>query len=86
MYISAERGTISDNTWTSHAWLAKGTLVIDITADQFIDGPAPVIVSNSSAWHSQFEIEEIYPSDLNTWSGVDELLYFYSRIKSELAR
>jgi len=41
LYVSAERGMKSDNTWTSHAWLAKGSLVVDITADQFDDGQGP---------------------------------------------
>ena len=36
----------------SHAWLQRGLLVVDITADQFDDVTAPVIVSTCSDWHA----------------------------------
>jgi hypothetical protein len=38
----------------SHAWLRKGRLVVDITADQFEDFQAPVFVGRSSPWHRSF--------------------------------
>lgn len=37
-----------------HAWLQLGDLTIDITADQFDDQDAGVIVSAESAWHLSF--------------------------------
>ncbi len=86
VYVSAERGIQSDNTWTSHAWLARGTLVVDITADQFPDGPSAIVVSDPSVWHSQFDIEDTYSSDLRTWSGVEKLLQVYSRIRSSIEK
>ena len=82
VYVSAERGTKSDNTWTSHAWLACGALVVDITADQFPDGPGPVVVASPSHWHAQFEVCDTHSSDLRDWRGVEELLHVYSRIRS----
>lgn len=54
-YICGDRGSHDDGTWTSHAWLHRDGLVIDITADQFDDGPGPVIVSSDSAWHRGFD-------------------------------
>jgi len=86
VYISAERGTKSDNTWTSHAWLARGALVVDITADQFPDGPGPVVVAEPSDWHAQFEVHDTHSSDLRDWSGVEELRRVYSRIRSATAK
>lgn len=42
-YVSGDRGSHNDNTWTSHAWLARGSLIVDITADQFEDAPGKII-------------------------------------------
>ncbi|WP_026841647.1 hypothetical protein [Citrifermentans bremense] len=39
----------------THAWLQLGDFTIDITADQFHDQSAGVIVSADSAWHSSFQ-------------------------------
>lgn len=39
----------------THAWLQLGDLTIDITADQFDDQDAGVIVSADSVWHSSFQ-------------------------------
>ncbi len=81
IYVSAQRGSKADDTWTSHAWLAYGGLVVDITADQFPDGPGPVVVADPSDWHAQFEVCDTHSSNLRDWRGVDELLHVYSRIK-----
>jgi hypothetical protein len=37
-----------------HAWLARPELVVDITADQFDDQDAAVIVARRSLWHESF--------------------------------
>jgi hypothetical protein len=37
-----------------HAWLQLQHLVVDITADQFHDQSAAVIVSSNSSWHETF--------------------------------
>ena len=37
-----------------HAWLQLQEFIIDITADQFADQDAAVIVSSDSSWHSSF--------------------------------
>lgn len=41
----------------SHAWLARSELIVDITADQFDDQDAPVIVTRQSPWHATFRLE-----------------------------
>jgi hypothetical protein len=38
----------------SYAWLSQGDIVVDITADQFPDAPAPIIVTRDSDWHRGF--------------------------------
>lgn len=85
-YICGERGSQADNTWTSHAWLQRNDLVIDLTADQFPDAPADVIVSNPSPWHMQFTTEPGQESDFRKWSGygVDLLHPMYSKVLSIL--
>jgi hypothetical protein len=39
----------------SHAWLQRGDLVVDITADQFPGIDSPVIVTEPSPWHATLE-------------------------------
>ena len=69
-YVSGDRGTVVDNTWTSHAWLQRSSLVVDITADQFDDAPSPVIVSHNSVWHKTFDIDDKRsPADFRAYSG-----------------
>jgi hypothetical protein len=86
-YVSAERGSKSDNTWSSHAWLECGDLIVDITADQFPDAPSGVIVSRSSAWHDGFEVDHRSKSNLKHWSGQGtcHVLHLYSYVKRVLS-
>lgn len=81
-YICGERGSKSDNTWVSHAWLQRNDLVVDLTADQFSDAPADVIVASPSTWHMQFSTAPGQESDFRKWSGYGaELLYpMYARV------
>ena len=83
-YVSAARGRIDDGTWTSHAWLASGSLVVDITADQFPDAPAAVIVARNSAWHDKFTVEKTHPSDFRaTYStGNGDLQTLLARLQA----
>lgn len=83
-YVSAERGSKNDGTWTSHAWLEREGIIVDITSDQFVDGPGPVIVTRDSTWHGTFEVNERLPSTIRAWSGVDALAGFYERIRKQL--
>ena len=47
----------------SHAWLQLGTLIVDITADQFADFDEAVFVSAGSPWHSGFAGEDQHAAD-----------------------
>ena len=80
-YVCGERGSVVDNTWTSHAWLQSGELTVDITADQFEDAPGKVIVAAPSQWHEQFEVESTGPSDFRVWTGTSELGLLYSSLR-----
>jgi hypothetical protein len=57
-YIYGWRVDKTSGNRISHGWLARGTLCVDITADQFDDAPVgSVFVSESSLWHSGFELD-----------------------------
>ena len=87
-FISAVCGMTDDNTWTSpsHAWLACGSLIVDITADQFPDAPAAVIVARNSPWHTRFCVEYTRPSDFRAsyGPGNGDLQALYLRLRSML--
>lgn len=88
-YICGERGTQDDGTWTSHAWLQRDTLVVDITGDQFVDAPAGVIVAHNSEWHKTFRIErEQENADFRTSSGpgVVPLRSIYEAVRNDVLR
>lgn len=86
-YVSGERGNHSDNTWTSHAWLQCGELVVDITADQFADAPMPVVVADPSPWHRGFAVDSRHPANLKAWrgSGIYDVLRLYAHVCRMLA-
>lgn len=44
---------------SQHEWVLLSGTIIDITADQFDDAPAPIIVRNDSEWHAQFRDSKI---------------------------
>jgi hypothetical protein len=63
--VANGRRNLSDDPknpkWQSHFWLWCHGFIIDITADQYQDGPGPVIVTAGPpivtadrAWHAQF--------------------------------
>jgi len=88
IYIQGRRGSRRNDTWAKHAWLAREDLVVDITADQFPDAPAPVIVADPSPWHETFKTERLTDplADRILWNtfGVDELYRFYNKIHPEI--
>ncbi|MBL8565821.1 MAG: hypothetical protein JNM89_08900 [Hyphomicrobiaceae bacterium] len=55
-YVSGKRGCMSDDTWSSHAWLQSEFLIVDITADQFGDDPAKMVFGADSQWHKSFDV------------------------------
>lgn len=87
-YVCGERGSHADNSWTSHAWLQRGALIVDVTADQFPDAPRAIIVEENPTWHQQFETEVLHPANLRVFNGngVHELLRLYARISRTLKR
>ncbi len=82
-YICGERGSHDAGNWTTHAWLVRGDVVVDITADQFSDAPAAVIVESASTWHGQFMQAPATPSDFRDYRGpsMHELHAMYARLQ-----
>lgn len=42
-----------------HVWCQQGDLIVDITGDQFRDGPPPVLVTTHSSWHERLRQEPV---------------------------
>jgi hypothetical protein len=87
LYVCGERGLQDDKTWTSHGWLARDNLIVDITADQFEDAPTAVIVERNSVWHRQFRGSRLPErSDFRVWTGcgTDHLHTIYARLEPQL--
>lgn len=84
-YVCGERGDKRHDTWTSHAWLQRGTCIIDITADQFDDAPAAVIVAQPSPWHASFRVgRSPEPADFRAYTGPGLLHVMYARMRQHL--
>lgn len=86
-YISGDRGSHESDAempWHSHAWIQRGSLIVDITADQFWEISESVIVTDSSPWHQMFEIEICGPADFRKYDErtVQRLLRPYAVLKS----
>ena len=47
-----------DSQISSHAWLQHGDLIVDITADQFIEIDGPIIITRLSDWHAELDGED----------------------------
>lgn len=56
-----------------HSWLTYGNIIIDITADQFLEIENPVIVTTHSVWHEKFK-ERIIIKLIN--ERIMERIYF----------
>jgi len=60
----------------SHAWLERDDLIIDITGDQFEDGPEAVFVSNKgSAWHDGFAGEAQHIADFEIFDDHTKFVF-----------
>lgn len=84
--ISGTRGVYADGNEETHAWLARETLIVDITADQFCDACPRVIVCESSSWHSGFKPDQCGPADFReTLDGrLDYLRKLYEKLHEPL--
>lgn len=76
----------SDGKPYSHAWLRYEGMIIDITADQFPDVGAKVIVSSESEWHKQWDEDRPESGVLQDYavSTVQPLWKLYSLLKPRL--
>jgi len=82
-YVTGARRSRADNALMSHAWLQLDAVIVDITADQFRDGPGPVLVTESSLWHGEFNVDvQRHPLRLSDYPGAVayELRSFYKTI------
>ena len=72
----------------SHAWLGRGDLVVDISADQFPDISRPVIVEYHSKWHMSFEREILHVADFEIYDERTRatLRIAYREVLSRLSR
>lgn len=88
LYVCGERPREDGAKTVSHAWLADGDLIVDITADQFADSPEPVIVSVASSWHKSFALEHTEPADFRTSlsPGTYPLLTMFAKLQKALAQ
>lgn len=77
-----------DPKWSSHAWMQRDRLVIDITADQFDGIDEGVIVATDSSWHDSLNGEELHVADFNVYeqNTFSPLGGFYQEIKRILQR
>lgn len=60
-YVLGMRGEGGDRH--SHAWLQRGEILVDITADQFPEVDQAVIVTTHSPWHAEFQTEVLHEAD-----------------------
>jgi hypothetical protein len=61
-YVWGDRATAPAET-DSHGWLRLRGLLIDVTGDQFRDGPGPVFLGEESSWHESFRPHDPFPYD-----------------------
>ena len=83
-YVLGERGS----SGCTHAWLRRGQLDVDITADQFADAPGSVIVCVESPWHRMFRqrIEHVADFRIYDEHAVSSLEAAYGLIVDSLER
>lgn len=77
-----------DPKWSSHAWMQRDGVVIDITADQFDGFDEAVIVAMDSSWHDSLNGKERHVADFNVYeqNTFSPLGGFYQEIKKILQR
>jgi hypothetical protein len=71
-----------------HIWLVCQGVILDITADQFDEGQAQVIVTRRSRWHEAWnpELEPIDEELLALWPGADGVFFdVYCEILGKLS-
>lgn len=86
-YVAAERAA-DGGAFTSHGWLQRAALIVDITADQFDDAPMDIIVTDDSPWHDRFHRWHPVAGDFRLSSGAvtQELHNFYPQLERAIAQ
>lgn len=83
-YVSGMRGG------STHAWIERDGVVVDITADQFADVASPCIVTRASQWHMQWiPIAGRHPANLSFVQevrGFDSTEYEALRARADVER
>lgn len=81
-YVLGER----EDSGRTHAWLRRGQLDVDITADQFADAPKEIIVCVNSPWHKTFRQRVEHVADFRIYGDntVSLLTCAYSMINERL--
>lgn len=86
--IQGER--FDDEGHCVHAWLSVSGLTVDITADEFQDGPADVVATASSPWHAGWKVirvEDILPissHDSSSYIGYAQPSEIYERLAAHM--
>lgn len=87
----ASKGIESYYVWglkgnQSHAWLEVDDIIIDLTADQFVEVSEEVIVTTNRKWHSQFNVQDKYLSDFENFNDYNatRLTKIYSNISNRI--
>ncbi len=52
-----------------HAWLRRGAVIIDITADQFSEIHQPVIVTTAHRWYNAFSLRNQHVADYELYDA-----------------
>ncbi len=79
-YIYGYRGNVHEQTSQTHAWLQRGNLIVDLTADQFPDAPPEFIAEEDSVWHRAFRTDVPTSSDFRNVRGANGLAKPYRLI------
>lgn len=86
MCVDGRRSKKEGDGEETHAWLQKAGTIIDITSGQFEDAPSPLIVSESSDWHSKFRIASASPANFRLISAERrEFLIIYDKVRELLS-
>jgi hypothetical protein len=69
-----------------HAWLRQGAVIIDITADQFVEIHEPIIVTTDHRWHDTFSLRNQHEADYELYddSTKDMFANAYRRIVANI--
>jgi hypothetical protein len=87
-YMLGRRRIFDKAADESHAWLQRGDLIVDITADQFAGINDAVVVTTDSDWYQQFEPKPEHVADYRIFDAHTVAVFSgkYSKITATLNR